>query len=78
MQPAVVDGSRPLPVVITGVTGSCVVLCVDRVEVATWSERERDQQPTQTGSQYVGEDAVVRAKIEWSKHPDLRQFMGKD
>jgi hypothetical protein len=37
----------------------------------TWFEREGDQQPAQPGARHVGEDAVVRANLEWSKHPDL-------
>ncbi len=34
-------------------------------------EREGDQQPAQPGARHVGEDAVVRANLKWSKHPDL-------
>ncbi len=30
----------------------------------TWFEREGDQQPAQPGARQVGEDAVVRAKLE--------------
>jgi hypothetical protein len=37
----------------------------------TWFEREGDQQPAQPGTRHVGEDAVVRANLEWPKHPDL-------
>ena len=37
----------------------------------TRRERESDQQPAQPGARHVGEDAVVRAHLEWSQHPDL-------
>jgi hypothetical protein len=37
----------------------------------TWFEREGDQQPAQPGARNLGEDAVVHANLEWSKHPDL-------
>jgi hypothetical protein len=37
----------------------------------TWFEREGDQQPAQPGAWHLGEDAVVRANLEWSKQPDL-------
>jgi hypothetical protein len=37
----------------------------------TWFERQGDQQPAQPGARHVGEDAVVRANLEWSEHPDL-------
>ena len=40
-------------------------------DYVTWFEREGDQQPAQPGARHVGEDAVVRANLEWSKHPDL-------
>ena len=40
-------------------------------DYATWFERESDQQPAQPGARHVGQDAVVRANLEWSKHPDL-------
>jgi hypothetical protein len=40
-------------------------------DCVTWFEREGDQQPAQPGARHVGEDAVVRANLEWSKHPDL-------
>jgi ABC-2 type transport system ATP-binding protein len=32
---------------------------------------ESDQQPAQPGARHLGEDAVVRADLEWSKQPDL-------
>ena len=34
-------------------------------------EREGDQQRAQPGARHVGQDAVVRANLERSKHPDL-------
>jgi hypothetical protein len=37
----------------------------------TWLEREDDQQPAQPGARHLGEDAVVRADLEWPKQPDL-------
>jgi hypothetical protein len=37
----------------------------------TWFEREGDQQPAQPGARHVGDDAIVRANLEGSKHPDL-------
>jgi hypothetical protein len=37
----------------------------------TWFEREGDQQPAQPRARHVGEDAVIRAKLKGSKHPDL-------
>jgi hypothetical protein len=37
----------------------------------TWLEREGDQQPAQPGARHLGEDAVVRADLEWTKQPDL-------
>ncbi len=37
----------------------------------TWFERERDQQRAQPGARHVGEDSIVRANLEWPKHPDL-------
>ena len=40
-------------------------------DYVTWFEREGDQQRAQPGARHVGEDAVVRASLEWSKHPDL-------
>ena len=40
-------------------------------DYVTWFEREGDQQPAQPGARHVGEDAVVRANLEGSKHPDL-------
>jgi len=40
-------------------------------DCATWFEREGDHQPAQPGARHVGEDAVVRANLEWPEHPDL-------
>jgi ABC-2 type transport system ATP-binding protein len=40
-------------------------------DYATWFEREGDQQRAQPGARHVGEDAVVRANLEWPEHPDL-------
>ncbi len=40
-------------------------------DCVTWFEREGDQQPAQPGARHVGEDAIVRADLERSKHPDL-------
>jgi len=37
----------------------------------TWFGREGDQQPAQPGARHLGENAVVRANLEWSKQPDL-------
>jgi hypothetical protein len=39
----------------------------------TWFERKSDQQRAQPGTRHLGEDAGVRANLEWSKHPDLHQ-----
>jgi hypothetical protein len=39
-------------------------------DCVTWFEREGDQQPAQPSARHVGEDAVVCAKLEGSKHPD--------
>jgi hypothetical protein len=40
-------------------------------DYVTCFEREGDQQPAQPGARHLGEDAVVRANLEWSKQPDL-------
>ena len=40
-------------------------------DYVTWFERESGQQPAQPGARHLGEDAVVRANLEWSKQPDL-------
>jgi hypothetical protein len=40
-------------------------------DYVTWFEREGDQQRAQPGARHVGEDAVVRANLERTKHPDL-------
>ena len=40
-------------------------------DYVTWFEREGDQQPAQPGARHLGEDAVVRANLEWPKQPDL-------
>ena len=40
-------------------------------DCVTWFEREGDQQRAQPGARHAGEDAVVRANLEWAKHPDL-------
>ncbi len=40
-------------------------------DCVTWFEREGDQQPAQPRARHVGENAVVRASLEGSKHPDL-------
>jgi hypothetical protein len=34
-------------------------------------EREGGQQPAQPGARHLGEDAVVRANLEWPEQPDL-------
>jgi hypothetical protein len=34
-------------------------------------ERKGDQQPAQPGARHLGEDAVVRANLKGSKHPDV-------
>jgi hypothetical protein len=38
---------------------------------ATGFEGKGDQQPAQARARHVGEDAVVRANLERSEHPDL-------
>src|SRR5262249_42290878 len=40
-------------------------------DCVTWFEGKGDQQSAQPGARHVGEDAVIRANLEWSKYPDL-------
>ena len=44
-------------------------------DYVTRFERERDQQPAQPSARHLRDDAVVRACLEWPKHPDLHEVI---